>query len=165
MSLSTFKFHVTTKRSYARTDIVVDLHLSWKKASGVVSCWHELFKRIMVVCDSPITDRSQFRQPGMSTITILSGQDMLTRNPGLPAPKGLDLPFNLVDQLTVLAFAFEHGQGIVMKGFDCLLVATRKWDTTSRVGFQWHFVNNKNDKINILDYVWDSQYHIWNMGE
>lgn len=62
----------------------------------------------------------------LSTITILSGQGMLTRNPGLPAPKGLNLPFNFMDQLTVLAFPFEHDQGTVMKGFDCWLVATRK---------------------------------------
>lgn len=90
---------------------------------------------------------------------------MLTSNPGLPVPKGLDLPFVLLDQLAIIAFPFEHDQGIVLKGFDSLLAATMKWDTASGVVLQWHFIQNDHDRIDLLEYVWDSQYHIWDMGE
>lgn len=70
MSLSTFKFDLTTKRNLSHADLVIDSHLSWKKASGVKSCWHELFNSIMIAYDRPISNRSQFRQFGMLTDLI-----------------------------------------------------------------------------------------------
>lgn len=43
---------------------VIGLHISWKEASSVKCCWHELFNGIMIAYDSPISNRGQFSWPG-----------------------------------------------------------------------------------------------------
>lgn len=68
-------------------------------------------------------------------------------------------------ELAVINFPFEHERGIVLKGFSTLLVPTAKWITTSGTAIQWHYVQSYSYVINLLDYVWDSRYHAWDLGE
>lgn len=52
-----------------------------------------------------------------------------------------------------------------MKGFDVILVATTKWVAESGTAIQWHLVEADYERSDIFDYVWDSQYYIWDVGE
>lgn len=52
-----------------------------------------------------------------------------------------------------------------MKGFNDLLVATTKWVTASGIAIQWRFVDTDHDRIDLMDYVWDSRYHIWDVED
>lgn len=68
-------------------------------------------------------------------------------------------------EIAVVNFSFEHERGIVLKGFRTVLVATGKSVNTSSIAIQWQFVHWKSKEIDLLDYVWDSRYHIWDVGE
>lgn len=45
--------------------------------------------------------------------------------------KCLYLPFDLMVELSAIVFPFNHNQGIVMKVFNLILVATKKWVSES----------------------------------
>ena len=62
-------------------------------------------------------------------------------------------------------FSFEYGRGIVLKGFRTMLVACAKWLGASGIAIQWQYLRWEVEEIDPLDYVWDSQYHIWDVGE
>lgn len=68
-------------------------------------------------------------------------------------------------ELTVIDFPFEHERGIVLKGFSTLPVPTAKWITTSGIAIQWHYVRSSSLNFDLLDYVWDPRYHVWDIGE
>ena len=68
-------------------------------------------------------------------------------------------------ELSAIVFSFNHDRGIVMKGFDLILVATKKWVSESGTAIQWHLVEADYEKGDILEYVWDPQYYIWGVGE
>ncbi|KUJ14125.1 uncharacterized protein LY89DRAFT_671502 [Mollisia scopiformis] len=66
--------------------------------------------------------------------------------------------------LAAVDYPFEYERGIVLKGFNTLLVVTAKRVTDSGSAFQWHFVHSKNN-IPLSRYTDDERYHIWEEEE
>ena len=66
-------------------------------------------------------------------------------------------------ELAVINFPFEHGKGLILKGFSTLLVATASWMSSSGSAIQWHYVYSK-DGTDVSDYTDDTKYHIWKRG-
>lgn len=65
INLSIFNFNLSSRGNLSLVDLSIDLNLSWKNASGIESGWHKLLNSIVIVLNSPITDRSKFRISGM----------------------------------------------------------------------------------------------------
>lgn len=66
-------------------------------------------------------------------------------------------------QLAAVNYPFEYERGIVLKGFDTLLVATARWVTDSGTAIQWHFAHARGGIP--LEYTNDEKYHIWKVDE
>ena len=64
INLSIFNFNLSSRGNQSCVNLVIDLNLSWKDASGIESSWHKLFSNIIIVLNSPTTDRSQLRISG-----------------------------------------------------------------------------------------------------
>lgn len=109
------------------------------------SCWCDLFAKVNIVLDAPISDRSQFRQPVGNRSTI---------------PKGLDVAFDMMVKLAAVDYVFDYENGIVLKGCNTLLVATAEWETRSGTAFQWHFVGDEKSNVSLSQYTEDKKYHI-----
>lgn len=73
------------------------------------------------------------------------------------------MPFDIMAELAVINFPFEHDKGLILKGFSTLLVATENWMNSSESAIQWHYVHCK-DGTDVGEYANDTKYHIWKQG-
>lgn len=49
-------------------------------------------------------------------------------------------------EASAMHFPFNHDRGIVMKGLDLILVATKMWVSESGTAIQWHLIEADYEK-------------------
>ena len=142
ITLSTFAFTLEKKSD---TSPLVKLELlPLRQLNPGGSCWHKLFKKIMIVSNAPTYDRAHFSDPRTSRTLV---------------PKGLDVPFDVMVKLAAVNYPIERDRGVVLKGFNTLLVATAIWTNGADTAIQWHFVS-PCDRDKSMTYSQDEKHQV-----
>ncbi|KAK8124426.1 Pfs domain-containing protein [Apiospora kogelbergensis] len=137
-------------------DTVIDL----ARAFAWFSCAIRPFEEQEGITLSTFT--FSFQKPSENNIAVIVSNGPFydrTRFGGPGKPKGLDVPFDVMVKLSAVNYPLETDRGVVLQGFNTLLVATAEWRYGAGTAIQWHF-KDSCPTYELSDYLQEERYQV-----